>query len=362
MKTLPAGSTIGILGGGQLGRMTAMAAACLGYHVHVFCQSRDEPAVEVSAQQTFAAFDDTEALARFALSVDVVTLEWENVPLQALETVAQHTLLAPSARVMGIAQDRGLEKSFARSCDVGTADFMVVHNVGELEVAMQRIGVPSILKSTRMGYDGHGQVTLSPAMTATEAWSLMGSDEGILESFVDFECEVSILIARRADGMMRAFPVVQNTHKNHILAETHAPAAIPPEVAGEATALAQTLAEKLDLVGLLAVEMFVLKQPNAAGQRVVMNEIAPRPHNSGHWTMDACACSQYEQLVRAVCGLPLGDPTPHSRAVMINLLGHDVDAVPAYLSQPHACVHLYGKAQAREGRKMGHVTLLKGAW
>lgn len=238
---------------------------------------------------------------------------------------------------------------------------MIVHDVAELEIAMQRIGVPSILKSTRMGYDGHGQVTITPAMTAAEAWSLMGADEGILDkSFVDFDCEVSILIARRADGVMRAFPVVQNTHKNHILAETHAP--IPAEVAGEATTLAQTLADKLDLVGLLAVEMFVLKQPNAAGQRVVMNEIAPRPHNSGHWTMDAGACSQYEQLVRAVCGLPLGDPTPHSRAVMINLLGDDVLSVPDYLSQPHACVHLYGKAQARAGRKMGHVTLLKGAW
>lgn len=362
MQTLEAGSTIGILGGGQLGRMTAMAAAALGYHVHVFCQSREEPAVEVSQAQTFASFEDAEALERFALSVDVVTLEWENVPLAALEIVAQHTFLAPSAKIMAIAQDRGLEKSFARRCDVGTADFLIVQNVQELEAAMKRMALPAILKSTRMGYDGKGQVTIRDGMTAAEAWAQMGAGEGILESFVDFESEVSVLVARRADGAMHAFPVVKNIHRNHILAETHAPAPISHDLAGEATALAQTLAEKLELVGLLAVEMFVLRQPNAAGQRVLMNEMAPRPHNSGHWTIDACACSQYEQLVRAICGLPLGDPTPHSKALMLNLLGDDVLKVPDYLAEPQACVHLYGKAEVKAGRKMGHVTILKGKW
>lgn len=362
MQTLPAGSVIGILGGGQLGRMTAMAAAQLGYHVHIFCQSKDEPAVEVSQEQTFATFDDVQALARFALSVDVVTLEWENVPLRALEVVATHVPLFPSAKIMGIAQDRGQEKQFARRCDVGTADFIIVRSADELDAAMKRMEMPAILKSTRMGYDGKGQVKVTAGMTAQEAWSQMGASEGILEAFVDFSCEVSVLVARREDGQMRAFPVVENIHRNHILAETHAPARLSHEIVGEATAMAQTLAEKLELVGLLAIEMFVLKQPNAAGQRVVMNEMAPRPHNSGHWTMDACSCCQFEQLVRAICGLPLGDPTPHSKAVMYNLLGNDVDRVPEYLAQPDTNVHLYGKAEVKQGRKMGHVTVLKGAW
>ncbi|HBM90474.1 MAG TPA: 5-(carboxyamino)imidazole ribonucleotide synthase, partial [Rhodospirillaceae bacterium] len=222
--------------------------------------------------------------------------------------------------------------------------------------------LPLILKSNRMGYDGKGQVLITEGMSAQEAWSQMGSEEGVVEAFVDFACEISVIVARREDGEMAAFPPVQNVHQNHILSKTIAPAPIDADVAREAEELARILAEKLDVVGLLAVEMFVLKKANEQGQRVLVNEIAPRPHNSGHWTMDACACSQYEQLVRAICGLPLGDPTPHSRAEMHNLLGQDVARATELMAQPSACVHLYGKQEVREGRKMGHVTFLKEEW
>lgn len=359
MKTLSVGCTIGILGGGQLGRMTAMAAAQLGCHTHIFCSDKTEPAVEVAGTVTLASFDDEVALARFAQTVDVVTLEWENVPLRALEIVLRKAPVFPGSHVLKVAQDRGQEKSFARQNDIGTADFEIVHSEVELEAAMKRFSLPAILKSTRMGYDGKGQVRLDPSIKAKDAWQEMGAEEGIVESFVDFECEISVIVARREDGVMEAFPPVRNEHKNHILARTLWPAVLHPDIEDEAVKLAKRMADKLGVVGLLAVEMFVLKRPNEKGQRVLMNEIAPRPHNSGHWTMDACACSQYEQLVRAICGWPLGDVTPHSQAEMINLLGDDVNMVPRYLAQEGACVHLYGKAEVRSGRKMGHVTLLE---
>ncbi|HEU0117428.1 MAG TPA: 5-(carboxyamino)imidazole ribonucleotide synthase [Alphaproteobacteria bacterium] len=362
MKTLPPGSTIGILGGGQLGRMTALAAAQLGYNCHIFCTDKNEPAVAVSAAHTIGSFTDKAALEKFASQVDVVTLEWENVPLQALEILADRVPVHPGLNVLKIAQDREQEKTFARSVGVGTADFAIVHSAAELEKEMVKFQLPAILKSTRMGYDGKGQVKITPGMKAADAWKEMGGTVGILEAFVDFACEISVIVACRADGAMAAFPAVQNIHRNAILAETHAPAAIDPAIAKEAEHIARKMAEKIGLVGLLAVEMFVLREPNKHGQRVLMNEIAPRPHNSGHWTMDACACSQFEQLVRAVCGLPLASISPHSRAVMHNLIGDDVERWPQLLQDPSACLHLYGKTETRPGRKMGHVTFLKGAW
>lgn len=362
MRTLLSGSVIGILGGGQLARMTAMAAARLGFSCHVYCPSAEEPAVAVCAAHTQGAFDDTEALTRFAKAVDVVTLEWENVPLAALDTIAAYVPVCPGASVLRVAQDRGLEKRFAREVGVGTTDFAIVKSADELREAMRRFTLPAILKSTRMGYDGKGQVKITSGMDAAEAWASMGSDEGILEAFVDFEKEVSVIVARREDGAMTAFPVVENIHCNQILAETHAPASVDTGVAKEAIALASQLATQLHVVGLLAVEMFVLKEPNAKGQRVLMNEIAPRPHNSGHWTIDACTCSQFEMLVRAVAGLPLGNAVPHSKALMLNILGEDMGKCPSYIADPAACLHLYGKKEVRKGRKMGHVTYLKGAW
>ena len=362
MKLVPPGSTIGILGGGQLARMMAMAAARLGYRCHIFCPGADEPAVQVAAVHTAAAFDDRSALEKFASSVDVATYEWENIPAAALKAVAARILVHPSGDVQRVAQDRIEEKTFARGIGVGTADFIAVRSAVELEKATKSFSLPAILKSTRMGYDGKGQVRVAPGMSAEAAWQEMGGEVGILEAFVDFACEVSVIVARNADGAMEAYPVVENIHRDHILAETHAPARVDKTVAIEAEQIARAMAEKLGVVGLLAVEMFVLKVPDRDGHRVLMNEIAPRPHNSGHWTIDACAVSQFEQLVRAICGLPLGKPAPHSRAVMHNLLGDDVARWPELLKETGACVHLYGKHETRKGRKMGHVTYLKGAW
>ncbi len=360
MKTLFPGSTIGIFGGGQLGRMTALAAARLGYHVHIFCAGADEPALEVSAFKTIAPYDDVEALTRFAKSVDVVTFEWENVPTAALEIASLQAPVFPGPDTLRIAQDRGLEKSFAQCIGVGTADFALVSSAEQLDKELQNFKRPCILKSTRMGYDGHGQVLVRPEMTAAEAWEEMGGEDGIVESFVDFECEISVIVARREDGVTACYPAVRNVHKNHILFETSFPAGLAPEIEEEAQKIALQMAEALNVVGLLAVEMFVLKAPDEKGRRVLMNEIAPRPHNSGHWTIDACGCSQFEQFVRALAGLPLGNPQPHSKAVMRNLLGEEIGHFDDYLAAPSACLHLYGKKEAKTGRKMGHVTFLKG--
>jgi 5-(carboxyamino)imidazole ribonucleotide synthase len=362
MKTLPPNSIIGILGGGQLGRMTALAAAKLGYRCHIFCPDVNEPAVDVAAFHTQAAFHDAVVLEKFAKSVDVVTLEWENVPLETLEIVGRHVDVHPSIHVLRVAQDREQEKTFARSIGVGTTDFVIVRSETELAQALKNFKLPAILKSTRMGYDGKGQLKITPETDAAQAWRDMGGDTGILEAFVDFACEVSVIVAARADGATATFPVVENIHRNHILSETHAPANIDKKIAAEAEHVARLLAEKLGVIGLLSVEFFVLREPDAQGNRVLMNEIAPRPHNSGHWTMDACVTDQFEQLMRAVCGLPLGDTTPHSRAVMHNLIGDDANRWPQLLAEPRASLHLYGKNEIRAGRKMGHVNVLKGAW
>lgn len=359
MPLIPTGSVIGILGGGQLGRMTSLAAARLGYRCHVYCQSADEPAAQVTDRRTVAGWQDRAALESFAKSVDIVTLEWENIPVETIDFLAERVPVHPSEKVLKVSQDREQEKAFARSIGVGTADFRIARSASELVEAIRTFPLPAILKSTRMGYDGKGQVRLNLESDPIKAWDDMGGEVGLLESFVDFACEVSVIVARQTDGTMASYPPVENIHRDGILAETRAPARIAPEIGAEATALARRMAEELDVVGLLAVETFVLKQPNAQGKRVLMNEIAPRPHNSGHWTIDACACSQYEQLVRAVCGLPLGSPEPHSRAIMRNLIGREVERWPELLQDPKACLHLYGKREIRDDRKMGHVTLLE---
>lgn len=363
MKTLPPGSTIGILGGGQLGRMIALAAAPLGYHVHIFCGDAGEPAVEVSKAATVGSFSDLQALEAFGRSVDVVTLEWENVPLEALLALEKIVPVRPGHALLRISQDRRLEKQAAHEAGIGTAPTQAVTSLAELEAAFAALGAPALLKTARMGYDGKGQVFLKEdSADLAAAWEAVKGQPCVLEGFVDFMCEVSVLVARREDGASVTYPVVRNVHRNQILFETHAPSALPLAVEEEARALALRFAERLGLIGLMAVEMFVLKEPNEAGQRVLMNEIAPRPHNSGHWTIDACACSQFEQVVRSVCGLPLGSTVPHSQAVMRNLLGDEMLDWPSYLANPKACLHLYGKAESRPGRKMGHVTLLGERW
>jgi 5-(carboxyamino)imidazole ribonucleotide synthase len=351
--TLAPGATIGILGGGQLGRMTALAAAQLGYRCHVFATEPDSPAEQVCGAATIAEFSDREALERFASAVDIATFEFENIPAEAVQWVAAVRPVEPRPEILEIAQDRLREKDFLRSIDIETTAYREVAGPAELVRAIREFGYPAVLKSVRMGYDGKGQVTLTPETRLEEAWRRMGGEIGILEAFVDFACEVSVIVARGRNGAWATYPAVENQHVNHILDTTIAPARVAPETAMRAEVIARHVAKKLDLVGVLAVEMFVTH----SGE-VLVNEIAPRPHNSGHWTIDACITSQFEQLVRALCGLPLGSVEHHSDAVMKNLLGCDVEKWRDALVEPRAKLHLYGKTEIQPGRKMGHVTRL----
>ncbi|WP_114394549.1 5-(carboxyamino)imidazole ribonucleotide synthase [Oleisolibacter albus] len=357
MTALPPGSTIGMLGAGQLGRMTALAAARLGYRLHVFSpEGRDSSCGQVCAAVTSADWHDQTALARFAAAVDVVTLEWENVPTDTVAFLAERVPVHPGAGVLAVAQDRLREKSFANAQGLRTAPFRPVRSAADLRAAVADLGTPAILKSTRLGYDGKGQVRIQPDTDLERAWAdLCGSSpagvEGILEGFVTFACEVSVIVARRADGAMVSYPPVENRHKAGILDVTLAPATLDAAVAAEARRVAERLTQALDVVGLLAVEMFVT--PDGA---VLVNEMAPRPHNSGHWSLDFCETSQFEQLVRAVCGLPLGPTGITEPCAMTNLIGSDVEAWPALMAEPGARLHLYGKGEGRPGRKMGHVT------
>ncbi|HYG90568.1 MAG TPA: 5-(carboxyamino)imidazole ribonucleotide synthase [Azospirillum sp.] len=348
---LPPGSTIGMLGAGQLGRMTALAAANLGYRTHVFAPDAEgSPCGQVADAMTVADWHDRAALAAFAEAVDVVTLEWENVPVGTVEFLNTLVPVHPGAAVLAVAQDRIAEKSFANRLGIATAPWRAASCADDVARAVAEIGPRCILKSTRMGYDGKGQAVIRPGVAPDEAWASIGSDAGIVEGFVDFVCEVSVIVARAPDGATAAYPVVENRHKNGILDRTLAPARVAPETAAEAERVATALAGALGVVGLLAVEMFV-----GPDGHVLVNEMAPRPHNSGHWTMDACATSQFEQLVRAVCGLPLGSPELRFEAEMENLIGDDVLRWPQILAEKNAHLHLYGKAEARPGRKMGHV-------
>ena len=353
-RTLPPGSTIGMLGDGQLGRMTALAAARLGYKIHVYAPDAEgSPCAQVSAAVTSARWDDLDALEAFARSVDVVTLEWENVPVSVVEHLGRFAPVHPGGNVLSVAQDRVAEKSFVNGLGIATAPWRAAHSAEDVAKAVAEVGPRCILKSTRLGYDGKGQARIEPGVDPAEAWAAIRSDAGIVEGFVTFACEVSVIVARGLDGSVAAYPAVENRHKNGILDKTIAPARMPAATAAEAERVARRIAEALDLVGVLAVEMFVT--PDGA---VLVNEMAPRPHNSGHWTMDACHSDQFEQLVRAVCGLPLGSVDRVADAEMENLIGDDVLRWPDLLAEPGARLHLYGKAEARPGRKMGHVTRL----
>jgi 5-(carboxyamino)imidazole ribonucleotide synthase len=349
---LAPGATIGILGGGQLGRMTALAAARLGYRAHVFCPEADAPASQVSAATTRGAYDDAAAQARFAAAVDVVTYEFENIPLAPVEALARLKPVRPAPSVLAVCQDRILEKQAAAAAGIGTARWTAVESEAALGPALAAI-TPGILKTARMGYDGKGQARVGDLAGASAAFARFGGAPCVLEGIVDFACEISVIAARDLAGGVAAYVPVENRHVHHILDETIAPAKLPAAVLGEAERIARHLAVALDVVGLLAVEMFVTR-----GGEVLVNEMAPRPHNSGHWTIDACATSQFEQLVRAIVGLPLGSPERHSDATMKNLIGDEVHAWPRLAAEPGACLHLYGKAEARPGRKMGHVTRL----
>jgi len=354
---LSPGATIGILGGGQLGRMTALAAARLGYRTHVFADEPDSPAAQVAAAETVASWEDDAAIARFAAAVDVATFEFENIPAEAVHRVAALKPVMPRPEILETAQDRIAEKDFLNRIGVATTEYREITSAEALAEALAGLAQPpgrrAVLKSARMGYDGKGQVEVGAGTVAQDAWRRMGAPRGILEAFVDFRCEVSVIVARGADGAMAAYPPVENRHVNHILDTTIAPATLPPPTAREAVEIARAIAARLDLIGVVAVEMFVTRDG-----RLLVNELAPRPHNSGHWTIDACATSQFEQLVRAICGLPLGSTERHADAVMHNLIGTDVDKWRAALDDPSARLHLYGKRAVRPGRKMGHVTRL----
>ena len=345
------GATIGILGGGQLGRMTALAAARLGYRVHVYAPERDNPTEQVCAAATHAAYDDLAALRAFAAACDVVTYEFENVPVVAAETIAATTPVRPGPNWLHVAQDRRREKAFVREAGADTAPYKTIET--EADLGQNGLSFPGILKTAQSGYDGKGQLRVSDAADLASAWARLGKVPCVLEGLVPFEREISVIVARGLDGQVRCFPPVENRHENHILAETIVPALIPATVAERAIDLAERIARYGDLVGMIAVEMFVL----ADGQ-VLVNELAPRPHNSGHWSMDACQTDQFEQCVRAACALPLGDTTILAPARMQNLLGDAVNDWARFLADPTAHLHLYGKGEARPGRKMGHVNFV----
>ncbi len=344
-------STIGILGGGQLGRMLALAASRLGFKSHVFSPSPDSPAFDVVHRVTCADYTDTEALDRFASDVDVVTYEFENVPAETATFLAARVPVLPDPKILAITQDRLAEKNFVASLGIGTAPFADVAQPAELKAALDRIGRPAVLKTRRFGYDGKGQAAIKNGSDPETAWREVGGQPCILEAFVPFAREVSVVAARGRDGTIECFDVTENEHRDHILKVSRVPAALSGSGALEARRIAETIAQKFAYIGVLAVEMFVLDDG-----RFLVNEIAPRVHNSGHWTLDGASVSQFEQHIRAVAGWPLAKPIRYGRVEMTNLIGSEVEDYRRWLSLPGTAVHLYGKAAVRPGRKMGHVT------
>lgn len=355
-RPLPPGSTIGILGGGQLGRMLAMAAARLGLKCHIYSDKCEAPAADVATTATQAGFDDETALLRFARSVDVVSYEFENVPATALAAIGDAAPVAPPIAALEVAQDRLREKELAQTLGIGTAPFARVDDAQELANALAEIGCPALLKTRRLGYDGKGQVKIGAVSEAKEAIAQIRGAPAIVERFVPFEREISVLAVRGWDGALVYYEPPENEHANQILQETRVPARIDAALADQARTIAREFATQLDYVGVLCVELFVVESDGA--DALLVNEMAPRVHNSGHWTLEACAVSQFENHIRAVAGWPLGSTERHSDATMRNLLGTDADHWLRLAAEPGTALHLYGKAEARPGRKMGHVTRL----
>jgi 5-(carboxyamino)imidazole ribonucleotide synthase len=353
LAPVPPGGTIGILGGGQLGRMLALAAARLGLRTHVYSPpDEDAPAFQVSDARTRAAFDDKAALARFAEACDAVTFEWENVPVASVEHIARTRPIFPSGKTLAITQDRLLEKTFVTSLGLATAPFANVESAEDARLAFAKIAAPSILKTRRMGYDGKGQAKTRSAGEAIDAFERFHAAPCILEGFVDFAFEASVIAARGMDGSFAAYDPPENVHGDHILRRSVVPSRLSAHQVEQARSIARKIADALGYVGVLAVELFVLKDGT-----LLVNEIAPRVHNSGHWTIDACLVSQFEQHIRAVACWPLGSTERHSDAVMDNLIG-DEAADWLSLAAKGGALHLYGKSDIRAGRKMGHVTTL----
>jgi 5-(carboxyamino)imidazole ribonucleotide synthase len=351
---LKPGDTIGILGGGQLGRMLAMAAARLGLRCQVFSPDPDSPAFDVVSNASCAEYADVEALELFAHDVDVITYEFENVPAASAMVLAARRPVLPDRKILETTQDRLIEKDFVKRLGVATADYADVSSVDSLQAAIERIGLPAVLKTRRFGYDGKGQLIIRAGDDPVRVWDELGTKSAILEAFVAFEREISVIAARSTDGQVECFDVTENEHRDHILKISRAPAAIPDRLAAEALTIAQRIANALDYVGVLTVEMFVVQADG--GPKVLVNEIAPRVHNSGHWTLDGASISQFEQHIRAIAGWPLGKPVRHGQVTMTNLIGDEIESYDQWLTVPGATVHLYGKGRPRPGRKMGHVT------
>ena len=353
------GDTVGILGGGQLARMLALAGARLGLKSHIFAPDADSPAFDVAAAHTIADYGDETALARFAETIAVATYEFENVPAATTAFLCERCPVRPDPAALAASQDRLLEKEFINSLGIATAPFAPVEDAGALARAVATLGRPCILKARRFGYDGKGQVLVREGSDLGAAFRSMGGVPAIVEGTVTFACEVSVIAARGADGAFRAYDVCENLHDHHILSVTKVPARLSQEGARAALDIARRIAEALDYVGVLAVEMFLVR--DEAGERLVVNEIAPRVHNSGHWTIEGALTSQFAQHVRAVCGWPLGDPARVGglSVEMRNLIGDEVEGWPALAAEPGAHLHLYGKGEPRPGRKMGHVTRLR---
>lgn len=353
-EPLPPGSTIGILGGGQLGRMLSVAAARLGYRCHIYEPGSNPPAGDVAHAVTTAPYEDAAALRAFAEAVDVVTYEFENVPTAALDLIESLRPIRPNRRALAISQDRIAEKDFLTGLGLRTAPYKAVKDAAEMETAVAEIGAPSILKTTRLGYDGKGQARLASPADAPAALVAMNGAPAVLEGFVAFDREVSVIAARGLTGEVAAFDPGENVHRAGILRTTTVPARLTEAERTDAVLIAARILNALDYVGVLGVELFV----TPAG--LLVNEIAPRVHNSGHWTQNGCAVDQFEQHIRAIAGWPLGDGKRHSDVVMTNLIGEDMEQVPELARQSQTALHLYGKAEVKAGRKMGHVNRITG--
>ncbi len=349
MTSLPPGSTIGILGGGQLGRMLSVAASRLGFKTHIYEPGANPPAADVAHAVTTAPYGDIAALTAFAKSVDVITYEFENIPTAALDALEALKPIRPNRRALAISQDRLAEKAFLTSLGLTCAPYAGVTSLADLDAAIVKIGTPAILKTTRLGYDGKGQARLMAPADAPVAWDTMQGAPSVLEGFIDFTHEVSVIAARALDGSVACYDPGENVHRSGILHSTTIPARLTAAQRTDAVLMAARILTALDYVGVMGVELFVTPKS------LIVNEIAPRVHNSGHWTQNGCAVDQFEQHIRAITGWPLGDGSRHCDVVMENLIGDDILRVPALATERHTALHLYGKADAKPGRKMGHI-------
>lgn len=347
------GATIGILGGGQLGRMLSVAASRLGYQTHIFEPGANPPAAHVAHHVTTASYEDADALSTFAEQVDVITYEFENIPTSALDILEAHRPIRPGREALRVSQDRLIEKEFLQRLNLKTAPFAAVDTRDDLATALDTIGTPAILKTRRFGYDGKGQARLKSADDIDAAIADMAGAPALLEGFVEFTHEVSVIAARGLTGDVACFDPGENVHRDGILHTTTVPATLTAGQRMDAVLLAARILNELDYVGIMGVELFVTPKG------LIVNEIAPRVHNSGHWTQNGCAVDQFEQHIRAVTGLPLGDGQRHCDVIMENLIGNDVNNVPQILRESHNALHLYGKADVKPGRKMGHVNRIQ---